>query len=60
MKPLLDPALEAYAHEHTRARPPLFDDLREETLRSMTNPEMQVGRVEGALLKLLVGLSGAR
>ena len=26
---------------------PLLDELREETLRSMKDPQMQVGRIEG-------------
>jgi caffeoyl-CoA O-methyltransferase len=60
MKPLLSPELERYVHDHTRPRPALYDELRDVTYRSMRSPEMQVGRVEGTLLKLLVALSGAR
>jgi caffeoyl-CoA O-methyltransferase len=59
MKPLLDSAIEAYAFEHTRQRPAIFDELCDVTRRTMKNPEMQVGRVEGTLLKLLVGLAKA-
>src|SRR5262245_22929483 len=57
---IVEPKIEQYAHDHTRPRPPLFDELREVTYASMGSPHMQVGRVEGALLKLLCGLSGAR
>jgi caffeoyl-CoA O-methyltransferase len=60
MTPLVPPQIETYVHEHTRPRGPLFDELREATFASMDSPQMQVGRVEGALLKLLCRLSGAR
>lgn len=60
MKLLLPPEIEEYVHDHTRARPPLFDELREVTYSSMEDPQMQVGRVEGTLLKMLVAVSGAR
>jgi caffeoyl-CoA O-methyltransferase len=59
MKLLTPPELEGYVHDHTSARPPLFDELREVTLAQTTAPQMQVGRVEGTLLKLLVQLMGA-
>jgi caffeoyl-CoA O-methyltransferase len=57
---IVDPAIEAYTEAHTTPRPPLFDELREVTYASMDSPHMQVGRVEGTLLKTLVALSGAR
>jgi caffeoyl-CoA O-methyltransferase len=57
---LVHPELEAYAEAHTSPRPPLFDELRSVTYATMAYPEMQVGRLEGTLLKLLVALSGAR
>jgi caffeoyl-CoA O-methyltransferase len=60
MKLLIDPALDRYVHEHTRPRPPLFDELRDYTYAHVPDPQMQVGRVEGTLLKMLVGLMGAR
>jgi caffeoyl-CoA O-methyltransferase len=60
MKPLFDPALERYAHDHTKPRSGIFDELREVTYASMQWPDMQVGRVEGALLAMLVRLMGAR
>ncbi len=57
---LIDPAIDRYIHDHTSARPALFDELREVTYASMKDPQMQVGRVEGGLLKLLVAVTGAR
>ena len=60
MKPLVDPDIEQYAHDHTRPRPALFDELREQTYASMSSPHMQVGRVEGTLLELLCRMLGAR
>jgi caffeoyl-CoA O-methyltransferase len=60
MKPLVDPALDRYIHDHTRPRPALFDELRDVTYAEMSSPQMQVGRVEGTFLKLLVASMGAR
>lgn len=57
---LLDPALDQYTHDHTSPRGPLFDALREVTYAKMKSPGMQVGRVEGGLLALLVRLMSAR
>ena len=60
MTPLVSEDIDRYAEEHTEPADPLFEELREETYRSMDSPGMQVGRVEGTFLKLLVRLSGAR
>jgi caffeoyl-CoA O-methyltransferase len=60
MTPLTTPEIERYAYEHTSPQGPLFDELREQTYASMTDPQMQVGRVEGIFLKTLVALVGAR
>jgi caffeoyl-CoA O-methyltransferase len=57
---LVPEAIEAYAQEHTEPVAPLFEALREETYASMRSPNMQVGRLEGNFLRLLVKLSGAR
>ncbi len=57
---LVPDAIEAYATEHSEPVSPLYDTLREETYASMHDPQMQVGRLEGNLLRLLVKLSGAR
>jgi caffeoyl-CoA O-methyltransferase len=60
MTDLVPPAIEAYVEAHTSPRPPLFDELRDVTYATMASPGMQVGRVEGTLLKTLVALSRAR
>lgn len=52
--------IEDYALENTSPVPENFDRLRDETLRTMEAPQMQVGAVEGTLLRLLVKLSGAK
>lgn len=56
----IDEAVEQYAHDHTKPESELFRRLREETFREMQYPQMQVGRIEGQFLKLLVRLTGAR
>ncbi|EDM79955.1 O-methyltransferase family protein [Plesiocystis pacifica SIR-1] len=53
-------ALNDYIHEHTTPQSELFDRLRDETHASLECPQMQVGRIEGAFLKLMVQVSGAR
>jgi caffeoyl-CoA O-methyltransferase len=60
MEPLLPKAIEAYVHDHTRPLDPLFDELREVTYATVPSPQMQVGRVAGTFLKLLVRITGAR
>ncbi|HXX32654.1 MAG TPA: class I SAM-dependent methyltransferase [Myxococcaceae bacterium] len=57
---LVPEAIEAYASEHCEPVPPLLEGLREETYAAMASPGMQVGRMEGHFLRLLVRLSGAR
>ncbi|MCA9660430.1 MAG: class I SAM-dependent methyltransferase, partial [Myxococcales bacterium] len=57
---LLSPAIAEYVHAHTTPESALFRDLCDETQASLDSPQMQVGRVEGALLRLLVAISGAR
>jgi caffeoyl-CoA O-methyltransferase len=52
--------IERYAESHTDVPEPIFEELREETFRAMSDPQMQVGAVEGRLLKMLVEISGAR
>jgi caffeoyl-CoA O-methyltransferase len=52
--------IEEYAHDHTTPESLLFRKLRDETYSVMSNPGMQVGRIEGGFLKMLVRLVGAR
>lgn len=59
MKSLLGEPLDFYVHEHTSPRPALLDELREVTYAKTRSPTMQVGRVEGTLLALLVRLARA-
>jgi len=56
----IDQAVEQYAHDHTKPESELFRRLREETFREMQYPQMQVGRLEGQFLKMLVRLTAAR
>lgn len=60
MKAFLAPEIEAYLFDHTRAPSPIFEEMRERTYAEVASPQMQVGRVEGALLRILVGAIGAR
>lgn len=59
MRLLVSPEIDRYTHDHTRARPALFEELRELTYAEMADPQMQVGRVEGTLLKILAAMSRA-
>jgi caffeoyl-CoA O-methyltransferase len=60
MLSLLEGDLARYVEEHAVPEPPLLAQLREETQQKLPDPQMQVGPVEGALLRLLVQISGAR
>lgn len=60
MLTLVPPEIEDYVHAHTQSQDALFDELREFTYAHMQSPQMQVGRVEGTLLKMLAALIGAR
>ena len=57
---IVDERIEQFAHDHTRPESEMYLRLRDETYASMKSPEMQVGRIEGGFLKMLVRLSGAR
>lgn len=52
--------VERFAHDHTDPESDLFRRLQEETYATMQSPQMQVGRIEGRFLKMLVRLTGAR
>jgi caffeoyl-CoA O-methyltransferase len=60
MKPLVPEEIEAYAESHSIPESPVCRALREETQRTMPAPQMLVGPLEGAFLKMLVRLVGAR
>lgn len=57
---LLAPDVAAFVDEHSAPEPELLTELRRRTQAELVDPQMQVGRVEGALLRLLVQISGAR
>jgi caffeoyl-CoA O-methyltransferase len=57
---MVDEAVENFAHDHTKPESELFGRLRDETYAKMDVPQMQVGRIEGRFLKMLVRLTGAR
>src|SRR4051794_14480439 len=60
MKSLVEPQIESYAETHTEQVSALMEALREETQRTMSSPQMQVGRMEGSFLRTLVRLARAR
>ena len=60
MTPLVAQDLEDYARAHSDPASPLLEELRAETFASVASPQMQVGPLEGALLRMLVRLTGAR
>jgi caffeoyl-CoA O-methyltransferase len=60
MDRIVPDAIDAYAEQHSDEVEPLFDELRAETFASMESPQMQVGRLEGRFLHLLVKLTSAR
>lgn len=57
---LVNEDIERYVKEVTQRVGPVFEKLREETYRVTSNPKMQVGRVEGIFLRMLVAVSGAK
>jgi caffeoyl-CoA O-methyltransferase len=56
MNRLVLPEIEAYAEAHSWAESALCRALREETGRTMPCPQMVVGPLEGAFLKMMVRL----
>jgi caffeoyl-CoA O-methyltransferase len=51
--------VEQFAYNHTTPETEIFRRLRDETYRDMEYAQMQVGRLEGQFLKMLVRLIGA-
>jgi caffeoyl-CoA O-methyltransferase len=56
---IVDPALDAYASEHTTAPPGYLDALASELRTTLDNPGMMVGRLEGRYLEMLTFALGA-
>lgn len=60
MKGLVATEIEAYAEAHSMAESAICRALREETYRRMESPQMIVGPLEGAFLKMMAQLVGAK
>lgn len=60
MTDIVDPAVEAYATEHTTAPPAFLEELASELRETLESPGMMVGRLEGRYLEMLVFALGAR
>lgn len=60
MKHLVSPEIEAYAQAHSSPESSVCRALREETQRTMEYAQMVVGPLEGAFLKMMTQLVGAK
>lgn len=60
MKTLVSADIEAYAEAHSTAESPVCRTLREETYLRMRFPQMLVGPLEGAFLKMMARLVHAK
>ncbi len=60
MKQLIPSEIEAYAETHSMPESSVCRALREETYRTMEHSQMLVGPLEGAFLKMMTQLVGAK
>lgn len=60
MNQLIPSEIDAYAESHSMPESPVCRALREETQRTMQYPQMLVGPLEGAFLKMMTQLIGAK
>ncbi|HEX5544832.1 MAG TPA: class I SAM-dependent methyltransferase [Nitrospira sp.] len=60
MNRLIPSDIEAYAEAHSMPESPVCRALREETSRTMAQAQMLVGPLEGAFLKMMTQLAGAK
>ncbi len=60
MRPVADPAMEAYAARHTTAASELLQTVAQSTIAWSDHPGYMIDAAEGQLLRLLVAVSGAR
>lgn len=60
MPRIIPEAIDHYATEHSAPESPLFQKLVKETYDHVPEPGMQVGRLEGGFLRLLVRLTNAK
>ena len=58
--PIVDSAIEAYVTRHSRPEAELFKRLARVTRAKTALPQMQVGHLEGSVLRLLVKISKAQ
>ncbi len=52
--------IEAYAFRHTTPLPPLLEELKEETYKSMELPQMISDQSVGTFLQFMISVSGAK
>lgn len=60
MIPLIDPELEKYAEAHSHRHNDLLQELERYTYENCKSPQMVTGSLVGALLRMLVQLTGAK
>lgn len=60
MKDLIAPEIDAYAEAHSIPESKVCRRLREETYRTVDLPQMVVGPLEGAFLKMMTQMVGAK
>lgn len=60
MLTLVEEKIESYVMENTQEVEAVFEQLRKETYETTSDPQMQVGKVEGTFLRILVSIMGAR
>ena len=60
MLTLSKPGIEEYAQSKSQGTSSLLKQLQRETYEMMHMPQMLTGPLEGGLLKLVIGLSGAK
>lgn len=60
MEPFIVEAVEQYAKQHSEAPSPLLEELTQVTYDKAALPQMQVGPLEGAFLRLLVRMTRAQ
>lgn len=60
MEPLVSPDIETYAADHSTPPSRLLQELEQYTYEHLEDPQMVVGRLEAALLQMLIRLTRAR
>ena len=60
MKRIVSKKIEQYCREHTTPESQLLQELVEDTIKHTAYPEMEVGHLEGAFLRMLVRLLRAK